>query len=65
MNTPTLESTRRERVAAERALLLMSLDHARRHALDMALVATDPERAKLHATLAMLDVLATEWAVSR
>lgn len=59
--TPDIEQVRAERVAGDRNLLVMSLEHAKRHAVDIVMVSTGPERARALQTVKHVDMLLEVW----
>jgi hypothetical protein len=57
-----VEQSRSERIGGDKTLLMMSLEHAKRHAADIAQVAMDEAtRAKAFATLTMITAMQAEW----
>lgn len=62
MDAATIDSQRRQRIEGDRALLVMSLTHAIRHATDMLMVSTDEAEAMgLRATVAVLTATLERW----
>lgn len=55
--TADVEQARAARIAGDKALLVMTLEHAKRHAIDAYLVATEAERELMAKTAAAIQTL--------